>query len=219
MDPNCLMLAQDEFNAHMLRGVMGATGQPGETAQDVQTRCGAVVEIFRSFEAANPMEAMIACHCISLRFMLDAAMRDASAADLPPPLLLRMRASAMAISKILHLWMTSFASLHTRNEARAVELQQHASQPEPVARPVNPQPPAPELPPARPEQLRPIAAEAANATLPFVAATTASPDRSTLGLPNQPAQSWKHALLSSVALAQAVAANGRLTGATSPPGS
>ena len=119
MEPNNLMLSQDAFNAYMLRGVMGANGQPGEPAQDAQTRWAAIVEIFRTFEAANPMEAMIACHCISLRFMLDAAMRDAGAPDLDPAMAIRLRASVLAVGKSLHLWMTEFASLDARNEARA----------------------------------------------------------------------------------------------------
>ncbi len=88
MDPNRLMLAQDEFNAHVLRGVMGATGLPGgEAAGRPNALRLLIVEVFHSFEALDPVEAMIACHCISLRFMLDAAMRDAGdAAAGPAPL-------------------------------------------------------------------------------------------------------------------------------------
>ena len=218
MDPNCLMLTQDEFNAHMLRGVMGATGQPGETAQDGQTRCAAIVEIFRTFEAANPMEAMLACHCISLRFMLDAAMRDANAADLELALLIRLRASAMAIGKNLHLWMTNFASLHACNEARAAEARQRASQPETVATPAKPQPAAIQHPPAQTEQSRPIAVHPAKATPPFVA-PMAGPDQSAPGLADLSARSMKQALLSSAAVSQGIASNGRLTATTASPGS
>ncbi|MGA3004461.1 MAG: hypothetical protein ABSE20_22325 [Acetobacteraceae bacterium] len=216
MDPNRLMLAQDEFNAHMLRGVMGATGQPGETAEDLQTRCAAIVELFRTFEVANPMEAMIACHCISLRFMLDAAMRDAGAADLELAMLIRLRASAMAIGKNLHLWMANFASLHARNEARAAEVRQRANQPEAVATPARPQPTAMQSPPRRPEQPRPIAAQVAKVTAPFVA-PPAVPDQSPLRLGDLPAQSMKRGLLSSAAVSLSAPSNGRLNAPTPPP--
>jgi hypothetical protein len=220
MDPNCLTLAQNEFNAHVLRGVMGATGQPGETAQDAQTRCAAIAEIFRTFEAANPTEAMIACHCIALQFMLDAAMRDANAADLDLALLVRLRASAMAISKTLHLWMANFASLHARNEARAAELRQRAGQPDREATPAKQRPTTMQQPPARPEPSRPIAAQPGKPTPP-PAAPPGGPDpssRPALRLPDQPAQNMKQALLSSAAVAQAVASTGRLTATAPRPG-
>jgi len=215
MDPNRLTLAQNEFNAHALRGVMGATGQPGETAQDAQTRCAATVEMFRTFEAANPIEAMIACHCISLRFMFEAAMRDANAADLAPAMLIRLRASAMAVSKNLDLWMRNFASLHTRNEARAVEGQR-TSQPARVATPPKPQPVAVQLRPLRSEEPPPAGAQ--KPASPLVAPMT-SRVQSALGLADLPAQSTKQALLSSAAVSQGAASNGRLTATTPAPGS
>jgi hypothetical protein len=218
MDPNRLTLGQDEFNAHMLRGVMGATCQPGETAQDGQTRCAAIVEIFRTFEAANPLEAMIACHCISVRFLLEAAMRDANAADLGPAMLIRMRASAMAISRSLHLWLANFAKTHARNEARVAEArQQRPTQPDTVATPEKPRAAAMQQPPARPEQPRPIAAKP---TPPFVAPAAGLDQLAppALRLPDLPAQSMKQALLSSAAVSQGAASNGKLTAATSPPG-
>lgn len=214
MDPNRLMLTQDEFNAHMLRGVMADTGQPGETAPDAQTRCAAIVEIFRTFEAANPMEAWIACHCISLRFMLDAAMRDAGVADLDPALVIRLRASAMAISKNLHLWMSKIASLQARHEARAAEARQPAEQGDTIAPPAAPQTPAMRHKPARSEPPRPIAAQPVNAAPPFVA----SPADRAFDLADRPAPSMKQGLLSSAAMSQAAASNGRLSAATAPPG-
>ncbi|HEX3996751.1 MAG TPA: hypothetical protein VHX39_36740, partial [Acetobacteraceae bacterium] len=159
MEPNHLTLGQDEFNAHMLRGVMDATGQPGETAQYAQMRCATIVEIFRTFEAANPMESMIACHCISLHFLLESALRDANAPNLRLELSMRLRASVMAIRKSLHLCMADFASLHARNKARATEVLQRANQPDTVATPAKPQPAAVQQPVARPEQPRPVAAK------------------------------------------------------------
>jgi hypothetical protein len=220
MEPNNLMLSQDAFNAYMLRGVMGATGQPGETTQDAQTRWAAIVEIFRTFEAANPMEAMIACHCISLRFMLDAAMRDAGAPDLDPAMAIRLRASVLAVGKSLHLWMTEFASLHARNEARAVEVGQSTGQPDAAVTSAKSQLAPPRLPSDQAERTRPIAAQPVKATPPFVAAASGA-DRSgsaDLTAPSMPVRTMKASLLSSVAASLGVASNGRMIAATSPSG-
>lgn len=216
MDPNRLTL--DEFNAHMLQGVMGAIGQPAETATDAQRRCAAIVEMFRTFEVANPMEAMIACHCISLHALLEAAMRDAGAADLQPAMLLRLRTSAMAISKMLHLWMANFARLHARNEARAAEARQRTNQSDTVATPANPHPEAKRHLPVRPEPPRPIAAQPAKPMPPLVA-PGANQLRSLSGSADLPVQSMKHALLSSAAVSHGAASNGRLTGMVPTPGS
>lgn len=216
MDPNCLTLTQDAFNAHMLRGVMDATGQPGETAQDAQMRCAAIVEIFRTFESANPMEGMIACQCISLRFLLDAAMRDAGAVDLDPALRIRLRASAMAISKNLHVWMGTFTSLHARNEARAAEATQRAGQPEVAARPAKPQPAVTRPAPMEREQSRAMAALVTKPMQPFVV-PMAGPDQSTRRPAEQPNQSMKQALLSSVAMSVGGVSNGRLSPSMPPP--
>jgi hypothetical protein len=219
MDPNRLTLAHHEFNAHVLRGVMDATGQPGETAQDAQTRCAAIVEIFRTFEAANPIEAMIACHCILLRFMFEAAMRDANAADQEPAMLIRLRASAMAAGKSLDLWMRNFASLHARNEARAVEAQR-TGQPAGVATEAKPQPtPTPVQPrPAQSAQPPAVAGQPVEPASPLVA-SLANRVQSALGLADLPAQSMKRALLSSATVSPGAASNGRLTATTPMPGS
>jgi hypothetical protein len=218
MDPNRLTLAQDEFNAHMLRGVMEATGQPGETAEDTQTRCAAIVDIFRTFEAANPMEAMIASHCISLRFLLDVAMRDANAPDQEPAMLIRLRASAMAIGKSLHLWMANFAGLHARNEARAGEARPHNEPAEPVTS-AKPQPAATQPAPVRSGPALPAGAPSATAMpmpTPTLVAPMASPARSTPGPRDLPAQSTRQTLLSSAAMSAVAASNVQLT-ATAPP--
>jgi hypothetical protein len=215
MDPNRLTLAEDEFNAHVLRGVMGATGQPGETAQDAQTRCAAIVEMFRTFEAANPIEAMIACHCISLRFMFEAAMRDANAADPEPAMLIRLRASATAVGKNLDLWMRNFASLHARNEARAVEAQR-TNRPDGVATPARPQPASVQPRPVESEQSRPVAGQPVKPASPLVA-PMASHVQSALGLADLPAQSMKQTLLSSATVSRGAASNGRLTATIPAP--
>jgi hypothetical protein len=149
MEPDSLTLSQDAFNAHMLGSVMDATSVPGETPTAARTRCAAIVEMFRTFDAANAMESMIACHCISLQFVLNAAMRDAGNIELDPAVLTRVRASAMTISKTLHLWMSKYEAMHTRNETRAAEAPK---------RPVQPETP-PVVAPAHHDQPRPLAAQ------------------------------------------------------------
>lgn len=123
MQPNHLTIAQDAYNAHLLLGVMEATAPSGETEAEAETRCAVIVEMFRIFDAANAMESWIACHCIGLRFMLAAAMRDAFANEMDPAQLVRMRGSAVALSKNLHLWLKEFHKLHAQNEARLLSAQ------------------------------------------------------------------------------------------------
>ncbi len=206
MDPNSLKLTKNEFDAYMLKGVMGSSGQPGETAEDGRTRCGATVAMFRGFEAANPLETMVACHCIAMSLMFDAAMRDANAADLAPADQVRMRASALAISKNLHVWLADFARMHARNETRAAEVAQHPGQPASIAR-ATPQPAAPQALAPQPTQVPPVASAP-----PFVARPPGPVQQPppALRLPDQQAQSMKQALLSSVAMARGDAPNGRM---------
>jgi hypothetical protein len=87
MKPCDFILSQDAYNAHMLGGVMDATVSPGETETAARDRCAAIVEMFRTFAAANAMESMIACHCITLQFVPTAAMRDAGNVNLDPGML------------------------------------------------------------------------------------------------------------------------------------
>jgi hypothetical protein len=200
----------------MLRGVMDATGQPGETAQDAQTRCAAIVEIFRTFEAANPMESMIASHCVSLRLLLDVAMRDANAPDQEPAMLIRLRASAMAIGKSLHLWLANFAGLHARNEARAGEGRPHTDEPSRVATPAKPQPAARQ--PASVRSGPPQPAAQCESPAPSLVAPVASTAQLTPGLGDLPTQSMKQTLLSSAAMPEGGASNGQFTATARPLG-
>ncbi len=134
MNPETYRLSPDALNAHLLGDVMEATKPLGETAANAQSRCAAIVETFRAYEAANPIEAMMACHCITLQFVLNAAMRDANNVNMDPAQLTKTRASAMSISKTLHLWLSKFESVHTRNEARAAEARDMAKPITPAAR-------------------------------------------------------------------------------------
>jgi hypothetical protein len=140
MEPNALTLSLDEFSAYQLGNLMETTSQPGENAAEERIRCAAIVEMYRTFEPANPLESTIACNCINLQFMLNAAMRDAANVNLQPATLLRMRSSAVTISKTLHLWMSKYESTHTRNEARAAEARRQATEPEGVSASAKPDP-------------------------------------------------------------------------------
>ena len=198
MEPNDFCLSQDRFNAGQLAVVMETTRPAEETGDAARTRCASIVEIFRTFEAANAMESMIACHCITLQFVVNAAMRDAGDVTLDPALLIRMRASAMALSKTLHLWMKQFDVLHARNELRAAEARppvERVAVAAPIARPAREQP--------RPVAARPV--------LPPDAAMRRMPEGP--GLPGRalPAVAMKDALLSSAAVFPGPYTNGQLT--------
>lgn len=137
MQPSDLSLSQDAYDAHLLATVMDTTAPPSETPDDARARCAVIVEMFHGFEPNGAMESMIACHCVTLQFVLNAAMRDAGNTNLDPVMLTKIRASAMAISKTLHLWVSKYERIHARNEARATEAlklagqQTAATEPEP----------------------------------------------------------------------------------------
>lgn len=187
MHPETYSLSQDEFNAHMLAGVMDATAPPGEAADAGRLRRAAIVEMFRTFQAADPMESMIACHCITLHFLLNAAMRDAANVNLEPAMLTKVRASAVSISKTWHLWMAKYESLHARNEARAAEAMQKAA---PQAAPAEPKPA-----PAQPAPAQSV---------------KDAPPLAPFRQPSPPMPAAKQALLSSTAIQAASTGNGRL---------
>jgi hypothetical protein len=193
-------LSPDAFNAHMIGGVITATGRQGESAADGQTRAAAIVEMFRAFDPADAMESMIACHCITLQFMLNAAMRDAGNLTLDPVVLTRMRASAVSISKTLLQWVSKYERIHARNETRAAEAHKQevqteaTSKPEPVAA-VTPKSPPAIVPPTVPFSAPGV----------FVANPGVRPSN-------------KAALLSSAAVSPGILSNGKLTGAAPPAG-
>ena|ERR1700722_986004 len=138
MESSTLNLTQDEFSAYQLGGLMDGTSQPDETAAEERTRRAAIIEMYRSFDPGSPLESTMACNCIHLQFMLNRAMRDAGNPNLLPAMAMRMRASAVTISKTLHLWMSKYESAHARNEARAAEARQSAEQQEAVSAPGKP---------------------------------------------------------------------------------
>jgi hypothetical protein len=198
MEPDNLTLSEDEFNAHMLGGVMLTTRVPNETAAEARLRRAAIVAMFRAFDPANAMESMTACHCVSMHFVLDAAMRDAGDTTLDHVLLTRARGSAMALSKTLHKWVSTFQAMHKRNEARARD----AATPTASAAAIKPTP-APALAKAPPEP-RPPAGRPATAIAPAVGwPGTEAPVRPSPGI--------KETLLASTAILPGARPNGRLS--------
>ena len=146
-----------DLNAYLLDGVVDSTTPPGETAANAQSRREAIGEMFRAFDPRDAMEAMIACHCVALQFLLNGAMRDAGNVNQEPAMLTRARAGAMAISKTLHQWVSKLEKIKQRKEVRAAEALKAARaniaavaapEPEPLA--ARPQPPGPPLDKPRP---------------------------------------------------------------------
>jgi hypothetical protein len=195
MEPDSLSLSQDEFNAHMLGTVMQTTTVPGETAAEARMRGAAIVEMFRAFDPANAMESMLACHCISLQFVLSAAMSDAANINLDPVMLSRARGSAMALSKTLHMWVSSYQKMHKRNEPRAAETVRTATRPATEI-------PPPALVAAAPEpRRRPVQGAA-----PIVPAVRWSGPKT----PGRTAPGIRETLLASTAMLTDTSPNGRM---------
>jgi hypothetical protein len=193
MDSSSHSLSQDAYTDHMLAAVISATGLRGETAGARQIRAAAILKMFVAFETANAMETMVACHCITLQYLLSVAMFDASNIELDPVALGRARASAMSISKMLYLWMTRYEKMRGRNETRATAARKPLERPE-TAAPVAVKP--------RPEQPRPVAAQSpgpaitgAPRSAPFIPPGALVPPT-----PGAMAQTLKEALLSSSAI-------------------
>jgi hypothetical protein len=159
MNLSTLALPADPAQTFFLRRVLNATTPAEETETDATTRCGTILEMFHGFGPVNALQAMIACHCISLEFVLNAAMRDACDLRLEPRLMLRARAGGNSLSRGLGQWMSKYDKLKARDEKRAAEA---AESPEPVPeQPLPQQPvqtkPAPPKPAPRPIRVPPAA--------------------------------------------------------------
>jgi hypothetical protein len=111
-----------DLNAYLLDGVVDATTPPNESEAAAQRRREAIGEMFRAFNPGDGMEAMIACHCITLQFLLNAAMRDAANVNMEAKSLARARAGAMSVSRTLHQWVTKFERVKKRSDARVAEM-------------------------------------------------------------------------------------------------
>jgi len=205
MNLDTVPLSQDVCGDYLLGAVMEATTPLGETAAARHGRHATITGMFRTFEPANAVEAMIACHCITLQFVLNAAMRDAGDVSMDPVMLTRMRASAMTISKTLALWISKYRMMHDRDETRAPTAPKNAVQT--PAAPPSMKPPAETVPPPPlPIQPRPIATEPP----PFGVFGQSAP--ALRAPPDPPVARAKEGLLSSAAVLPGAPPNGRITG-------
>jgi hypothetical protein len=110
-----------DLHDYLLNDVFEATTPPNEAAADAQSRADAIVAMFRAYDPGDGMEAMLACQCITLQFLLKAAMRDANNTSQEPAAQTKARAGAISASRTLHQWVTKFENARKRNELRAAE--------------------------------------------------------------------------------------------------
>jgi hypothetical protein len=174
MNLSALPLPADPSQAYLLRRVLESTTPAEESETDATARCGTILETFDMFAPANALQAMIACHCITLDFVLSAAMRDACDIRLEPRLMLRARSGGQSISRGLHQWVSKFEKLKAKDEKRAAE----APPPDTTARAATPAP-VPAAPPVRtkprqPEQSPPKPASRSIQTPPLTIPSPAS---------------------------------------------
>lgn len=121
MNPDIPRITPEACKAHLLRGVINATAPADETRTEAAARCELIVEMFKCLAPDNALQAMIACHCIMLRFVLEGAMRDAANQSLEPKILARARSSAMTISRQWDVWSNRFDKMKARDETEAAK--------------------------------------------------------------------------------------------------
>jgi hypothetical protein len=197
-----------DLSAYLLAGVIEATTPPGETLAAAQYRAVAIAAMLRAYDPRDGMEAMMACQCVMLQFLLNAAMREASNPHQEPAAQSKARAGAISASRTLHQWVTKFENSRKRNELRAAEAAKTQAAVQPAADPATQTSPAEQVPqpvaasadrsPARsdarsdapwPAPNGPVALGAPDpllATAAPVRSASASPGRSVSGAPNPP---------------------------------
>ncbi len=60
-----------DMYTYLLEGVVESTTPPDESPAQTHLRRGAIGAMFEAYDPEDGMEAMIACHCIELRFLLN----------------------------------------------------------------------------------------------------------------------------------------------------
>ena len=138
-----------DLSDYLLNDVFAATTPPNEAAADAQSRADAIVAMFSAYDPGDGMEAMLACQCITLQFLLTAAMRDANNTSQEPAAQTKARAGAISASRTLHQWVTKFENSRKRNEHRAVQAAKTQSPAQPAAD--APSTPSPAKPVPQPE--------------------------------------------------------------------
>jgi len=115
-----------DLNAYLLDDLVESTTPRGESAAKAQSRREAIAEMFKALDPRDGLQAMIACQCITLRFLLNAAMRDTGNVNQEPDAA-RSRTGVVAISKTLHQWVSKLEKIQQRNETRAAEQRKAAA--------------------------------------------------------------------------------------------
>jgi hypothetical protein len=137
-----------DLSDYLLNDVFEATTPPNEPAADAQSRADAIVAMFSAYDPGEGMEAMLACQCITLQFLLTAAMRDANNTSQEPAAQSKARAGAISASRTLHQWVTKFENSRKRNELRAAEAAKTRAAAQPATDPTTQ--PAPDGPVPQP---------------------------------------------------------------------
>ena len=129
--------APEALQAHLLRGVIQSTTPAKETAADGRLRAAIITEAFRALAPADVMEAMMACHVISLQFVYEGALRDLSAAAVSTgdeaedaKAQARRRSQVNTLSRTLGQWLARYETTQTRREKReagAREVEERAA--------------------------------------------------------------------------------------------
>jgi hypothetical protein len=144
-----------DVSEYLLSRVVWATTPPGETESDAQSRAETIAAMLRAYDPGDGMEAMMACQCVMMQFLLNAAMRDASNPHQEPAVVAKARAGAISASRTLHQWITKFENSRKRNELRAAEAAKTQAAAQSAAdRPSQP-PPAEPVPQPDPSQPNP----------------------------------------------------------------
>jgi hypothetical protein len=157
-----------DLNAYLLNQVVEATAPPNETEAAARFRADAIVEMVRAYDPRDGMESMIACQCVMLQFLLNAAMRAASDINLEPRILAKSSAHVMAISRTLRQWVAQFDKVRKRNEIPAKEITQTraaATEPATMQSPAEKSRDAPVAPPVAPPGV-PVPSTAIRAPMP-----------------------------------------------------
>ena len=116
----------EALQAHLLRGVIEATAPPDETAADARLRAAIIIQAFQALAPANVLEAMQACHLISLQFVYEGALRALSA-GVPSgeaedaKAQVRLRAQVNTLSRTLGQWFARYETTQARREKRESE--------------------------------------------------------------------------------------------------
>ncbi len=132
-----------DLNAYLLDGIFQATASRGETQQAAQIRRSAIAALFAAHAPADAMEATIAANCVTLQFLLNAAVKDSfdSAAD--PARQTKLRAQAVTIGRALAQWQRQLEKRHAPAKPVAKPVAKTGAEP---ARPEPPPKPRPTTP-------------------------------------------------------------------------